>query len=216
MNNFNPFSLREKTIIITGASSGIGQQCAVDCSRMGAKVVLVARNEARLQETMMSLEGAGHKYYSYDLSQTEGIKELVSTISKDVGIVSGFLHCAGVEITKPIQLLTTQDFEDVFKTNALGAFEFVRHLSSVKRFVSGGSIVLVSSISSIIARNGTAAYAASKGALVSYARVLASELSKRGIRVNCISPAMVWTDLVAKDAEQTEGNYEELQKKYVE
>ena len=95
MKGFNPFSLEEKTIIVTGASSGIGRQCAIDCSRMGAKVVLIARNEERLQETMGLLEGDGHKYFSYDLWETEGIEQLVSGIIAACGKVSGFLHCAG-------------------------------------------------------------------------------------------------------------------------
>ena len=196
MTDFNPFSLKEKTIIITGASSGIGRQCAVDCSRMGAKVALVARNEERLKETMGCLEGDGHHCYSYDLSDTEGLEGLVSAIVTDMGKVSGFLHCAGVETTKPIQLLTTKDYEDVLRVNTLSALEIVRRLSSPKRFLAGGSIVFVSSITAIVARNGLSAYSASKGALVSAARVAASELSRRSIRVNCVSPGTVLTPMM--------------------
>ena len=153
MKGFNPFSLEEKTIIVTGASSGIGRQCAIDCSRMGAKVVLIARNEERLQETMGMLEGEGHQYYVYDLRETEGIEQLVSGIIAACGKVSGFLHCAGVEMTKPMKLLTTND-------------------------------------------HGVSAYSASKGALISASRVVASELSKRNIRVNCISPGTVLTPMM--------------------
>ena len=196
MAGFNPFSLEEKTIIITGASSGIGRQCAIDCSRMGAKVVLVARNEERLQETMALLEGDGHRYFSYDLRETEGIEQLVSAIVTACGKVSGFLHCAGVEMTKPIQLLTTKDYEDVLRVNTLSALEFVRRLSPPKRFAASGSIVFVASITAVIARHGLSAYSASKGALVSAAKVVASELSKRGIRVNCISPGTVLTPMM--------------------
>lgn len=196
MKGFNPFSLEEKTIIVTGASSGIGRQCAIDCSRMGAKVVLIARNEERLQETMELLEGDGHKYFSYDLWETEGIEQLVSGIIAACGKVSGFLHCAGVEMTKPIQLLTTNDYENILKVNTLSALEFVRRLSSPKRFAAGGSIVFISSITAVVARQGVAAYSASKGALVSAARVIASELSKRNIRVNCISPGTVLTPMM--------------------
>lgn len=196
MKGFNPFSLEEKTIIVTGASSGIGRQCAIDCSRMGAKVVLIARNEERLQETMALLEGEGHQYYVYDLRKTEGIEQLVSGIIAVCGKVSGFLHCAGVEMTKPMKLLTTNDYEDVMKVNTLSALEFVRWLSSPKRFVAGGSIVFISSITAVIARQGVSAYSASKGALVSASRVIASELSKRNIRVNCISPGTVLTPMM--------------------
>lgn len=196
MAGFNPFSLEEKTIIITGASSGIGRQCAIDCSKMGAKVVLVARNEERLQETMAMLEGDGHRSFSFDLRETEGIEQLVSAIVTACGKVSGFLHCAGVEMTKPLQLLTTKDYEDVLRVNTLSALEFVRRLSPPKRFAASGSIVFVASITAVIARHGLSAYSASKGALVSAARVVASELSKRGIRVNCISPGTVLTPMM--------------------
>ena len=196
MKGFNPFSLEEKTIIVTGASSGIGRQCAIDCSRMGAKVVLIARNEERLQETMGMLEGEGHQYYVYDLRETEGIEQLVSGIIAACGKVSGFLHCAGVEMTKPMKLLTTNDYEDVLKVNTLSALEFVRRLSSPKRLAAGGSIVFISSITAVIARHGVSAYSASKGALISASRVVASELSKRNIRVNCISPGTVLTPMM--------------------
>ena len=198
MTEFNPFSLKGKTILITGASSGIGQQCAIDCSKMGAKVLLIARNEERLKDTLSCLEGDGHGYYSFDLSETSSIKELVSTIITENGKLSGFLHCAGMEVTKPLQLLTPEDFEELFKVNALSAFEIVRHLSSPKRLASGGSIVFVSSITAVVARIGLAAYSASKGALLGSARVIASEFSKRGIRVNCVSPGTVLTPMMER------------------
>ena len=196
MTEFNPFTLAGKNILVTGASSGIGRQCAVDCSRMGAKVVLVARNEKRLQATLSSLEGDGHSAYSFDLRQTEGLKGFVSSVVRDNGKISGLLHCAGVEITQPVQLLTDKDYEEAFRVNALSAFELVRQLCPPKHFMAGGSIVLISSITSVIARNGLAAYSASKGALVSGARVFASELAKRKIRVNCISPGTILTPMM--------------------
>lgn len=136
---FNPFSLEGKTILVTGASSGIGRQCAIDCSKMGAKVILVARNEERLAETLSQMEGEGHKSYSHDLSELGGIKDLVTTVVADSGKLDGFIHAVGIEMTKPVKFLTPEDYEKVYKVNTLSGFEFVRHISSVKNINKGGS-----------------------------------------------------------------------------
>lgn len=193
---FNPFSLDGKTILVTGASSGIGRQCAIDCSKMGAKVVLVARNEERLAETLSQMEGEGHKSYSYDLSELGGIKDLVSTVVAESGKLDGFIHAAGIEMTKPVKLLTPEDYEQVYKVNTLSGFEFVRHITSVKNINKGSSIVLMASITAVIGRGSVAAYAASKGAMVSATRTFSLELASRQIRVNCVSPGTVLTPLM--------------------
>ena len=175
---YNPFSLEGKTIMVTGASSGIGRQCAIDCSKMGAKVVAVARNKERLCSVVdeMATEGS---FYSYDLSKIEGIKELVAN-----------------EVTCPVKVLKQEDYESLYRINTLSAFEIVKHLCSLKTFSKGGSIVLISSISGIIARNGLAAYAASKGAMMSASKVMALELARREIRVNTVSPGTILSPLM--------------------
>lgn len=195
-NLYNPFSLEGKTILVTGASSGIGRQCAIDCSRMGAKVVAIARNTERLDETLSYLHGEGHRSYSFDLSNCEDIKDIVSLIVEENGKLDGLVYAAGIEKSMPAKLLKTSDYEEVMRINTYGAFEIARHVTGVKSFNSKGSIVFISSITSIIARKSTAAYSASKGALVSGARVLAAELANRKIRVNCISPGTILTPLM--------------------
>lgn len=193
---FNPFSLKEKTIIVTGASSGIGRQCAIDCSKMGAKVILIARNQERLEETLASLDNNDHQVYSYDLTQIDGIKELVNTIVSSNGKIDGLIHAAGIEITKPIKLLESSDYEMIYRTNNLSGFELMRQLSSIKNMNKGGSIIFISSITAIIGRSGVAAYAASKGAMISATKSFALELAKRQIRVNCISPGTILTPMM--------------------
>ena len=192
----NPFSLEGKNILITGASSGIGRQCAISCSQMGARVVLIARNEERLKETLSMMEGDEHSYYSADLNEIDSIKELVSIITANTGKLDGFIHAAGIEKTLPIKLLSTGDYENVFKVNTLSAFEFIRMFSNKKYFNDKGHIVLVSSITSVIGRSGVAAYAASKGAMISAVRTMALELSKKSICINCVSPGTVLTPLM--------------------
>lgn len=194
---FNPFSLEGKTILVTGASSGIGRQCAIDCSKMGAKVVSIGRNKERLESLMSEMEGE-NAYYSFDLQELDGIKELISNIVAPHGKLDGFIHAAGIEVTNPVKLTKTEDYESLFKVNCLSAFEIVKNLCGIKTFNKGGSIVLISSISGVIARKGLSAYAASKGALMSAARVMAMEMSTREIRVNTVSPGTILTPMMQK------------------
>ena len=193
----NPFSLDGKTIVVTGASSGIGRQCAIDCSIQGARIVAIARNPERLAETMSLLKGDGHRSYLYDFSNSGGIADLTSTIVADCGRIDGMIYAAGVEKTLPFKVLKPEDYTSIFNVNTLSAIEMARQVSNVRSFSkSSGCIVFIASITAMIARAGTAAYTASKGALVSSARVLAIELAKRRIRVNCISPGTVLTPLM--------------------
>lgn len=194
---YNPFSLEGKTILVTGASSGIGRKSAIDCSKMGAKVVAIGRNTQRLNEVVSEMEGMGTGY-SFDLEKIEDIHGLITDIVNQYGKLDGFIHAAGVEVTNPIKLSKPNEFEDIFRVNCLSAFEIVKNLCGIKTFNKGGSIVLISSISGVIARKGLSAYAASKGALISAARVMALEMAPREIRVNTISPGTVLTPMMQK------------------
>lgn len=193
---YNPFNLQNKVIIVTGASSGIGAQCAIDCSKMGAKVVLIARNEERLNQTLNQMEGEGHLVKPYDLTVVDGIKGLLSSIVEKVGKVDGFIHAAGIEISKPVKLLSMDDYNTVFKINALSGFEFIHQLSSIKNMNKGGSIVLIASITGVIGRGSVSAYAASKGAMISACKSMALEFAKKQVRVNCVSPGTILTPLM--------------------
>lgn len=197
---FNPFSLEGKTVLVTGASSGIGRQTAIDSSKMGAKVIAIGRNKERLDEvaSMMTGENAA---VSYDLNDLNGIKDLIGSVVSEHGKLDGFVHAAGIEVTSPLKLSQIEDFESIYKVNCLSAFEIVKQFGGLKTFNRGGSIVLVSSISGVIARHGLSAYAASKGALISACRVMALEMAPRGIRVNTVSPGTVLTPMMQKALE---------------
>lgn len=198
MESFNPFSLEGRTIIITGASSGIGKQCAIDCSKMGAKIILIARNEERLKETLSLMNNRdNHAYYLADFTQLTNIADLIKEIVSANGKISGFIHAAGIELTKPLKLISIEDYEKIFRINTLSGFEFIHQFSNKKNFEDGGHIVLISSITSIIGRGGVAAYSASKGAMISAIRSMAIELSKKKICINCISPGTILTPLMA-------------------
>lgn len=195
---FNPFSLEGKKILITGASSGIGRQCAIDCSKMGAQVALVARNEDRLNETLSMMEGDGHCSFVCDLSRNELIVDLVSIIVEKVGKLDGLIYAAGIEITKPAKITSIIEYSSILNINTISCIELIKQIGGIKYSNKGASFICISSILSVIARSGLSAYAASKGAIVSASRVLAIELSKRLIRVNCISPGTILTPMMQK------------------
>ena len=191
--------------MVTGASSGIGRQCAIDCSKMGAKIVAIGRNQERLDEVINEMKGDGVNY-SYDLSNIKGIKELVAKIVEEHGKLDGFIHAAGIEVTNPVKLSKPEEYESIFQLNCLSAFEIIKNLCGIKTFNKGGSIVLISSISGVIARKGLSSYAASKGALMSAARVMALEMAPREVRVNTVSPGTILTPMMQKALNAMEEN----------
>lgn len=191
-----PFSLSGKNILITGASSGIGRQCAIDCSKAGATIVLMGRNADRLNETFQLLAQGNHHKVQTDLNDLGSIKPTMESIIEQVGALDGFVHCAGIEKTLPIGSIKPAVFEEIYRVNALSAFEIIRYLSRKSNFNPAGSIVLISSITSVVGRPGVTAYSASKGAVVSAVKTLALEFAKKKTRVNAISPGTVLTPLM--------------------
>ena len=188
----NPFTLEHKHVLITGASSGIGRQCAISCSQQGATITLVGRNMVRLEETFHQLHGKNHHIISEDISNLEVIDEIVKESVEKNGKLNGFIHAAGIEKTLPLRMHKPEIFKDIFEVNVLAAFEFVRIISQ-KKYVcpDNNSFIFISSIMGSVGNNGLVGYSASKGALISSTKSLALELSKKQIRVNCISPGHI-------------------------
>jgi len=211
MNN-NPFSLAGKTILVTGASSGIGRETAIACSRMGATVVITARNAERLQETMNSLhrDGQEHKQLTADLTLTDEVTRLVASLPP----LDGAVLCAGNSTTLPLQFGTREKFDDMFDVNFFAPVELLRLLYKKKLLVKGASVVLLASIGgthSFMPGNGV--YGASKAALNSLMKYAAREYASRKIRVNSICPGMVDTPLIHRGT-ITEEQLAEDAKKY--
>lgn len=195
---FNPFSLDGKTILVTGASSGIGRQCAIDCSKMGAKVVIVARNKDRLNETRSLMDGAEHLIVSQDLTDFDTIPGMVDRIIEAVGPLDGVLHCAGISSTEPLKHYDAERLETFFKANVFGAIMLTKEICRLKNVnKNGASIVLFASVMGVVGESCKSAYSMTKGALISGTRSLAVEYSKKKIRVNCISPGVVETPINA-------------------
>lgn len=194
---YNPFSLSGKTIIITGASSGIGRQCAIDCSKMGATVVLIARNEERLKATLSEMEHPKiHCYYSLDLGNPGDLASIVKEIVMKKGQISGLVNCAGMSTVTPLKMITEDLFDTIFKINVFSALNLTKEVCRMGNYSKDGcSIVFFSSIMGCVGEKGKTLYSATKGALVAATRSLACELSSKGVRVNAISPGAIITPI---------------------
>lgn len=189
---YNPYSLVGKTILITGASSGIGRATAIECSKLGATCVLTGRNEERLQETMSQLAGEGHQYIIADLSTQEGI----DTLAEQAPILDGVVNNAGTGKTKPIAFIKQDDLDLVFQTNTFAPILVIKALLKKKKIARGASLVFTSSVAAFSSHIGNGIYGASKAALMAYMHYCARELADKQIRANAIHPGMVETKLI--------------------
>lgn len=193
---YNPFSLREKTILVTGASSGIGRAIAIECSRMGATVIITARSKERLEKTMMQMEGDVHKHICTDLSDDDAIMELVKSLDFSL---DGVVHCAGYTIPKPFQYLSRDNIDGVMKVNFLAPVLLTQLLLKNKKLKRNCSMVFISSISgTLVSYIGGSVYSASKGAINGIAKTLALELASKQMRVNTITPGMIETNIISE------------------
>lgn len=195
--SYNPFTLLNKKVLITGASSGIGKATAIECSKMGAKVIITGRNDKRLKETFEQLEGEGHEQIVGDLSVQTFVEELVAMVSS----LDGVVLCAGIAVVKPLLFSTQEEFHSIFDTNFFAPVELLRLLTKKKKLLKGSSCVFIASIGGNKAWTpGNAMYGTSKAALKSVVNYFAVELAPKKIRVNGICPGMVETPLIKNEA----------------
>jgi len=191
--NYNPFSLAGKTVLVTGASSGIGRETAIACSRMGASLVITGRDESRLQETGNCLQEPPVQQIAADLTNTDDVKRLLSLLPP----LDGAVLCAGNSTTLPLQFGTREKFDEMFNVNFFAPVELLRLVYKKKILQKGASVVLIASIGgthSFMPGNGV--YGASKAALNSVMKYSAREYASRKVRVNSICPGMVDTPLI--------------------
>ena len=192
---YNPYSLKGKTILITGASSGIGAETAVECSRLGATVVLTGRNVERLLSVMTRLDSSysqGHRYVIADLTSEEETKEMV----EQLGQIDGLVNNAGTNRIKPVGFIKNEDLEYIFHSNTYSSVMLTKMLLKGKKLNHNSSIVFTSSVSAFFNAPGRALYASSKAAITSFMRSFAVELADKGIRANAVHPGLVETKLI--------------------
>jgi len=193
------FNLSNKNIIVTGASSGIGRQCAITFSQLGANIILIARNRKRLEETFNRLNKGNHLYISQDIIEYDKLENAINTVTEKIGKISGFVHSAGTEMTLPLKSMTSSYYENMFAINVISGFELARIISKKKYLdENGASFVFISSVMGMLGQAGKIGYCSSKGALISGAKAMALEMASKHIRVNCIISGVVETEMSNK------------------
>ena len=211
--------LTDKRILIVGASSGIGKQTAITLSRIGAKVILVARNEDKLQSALKELEGEGHSYYVDDVSEVDSIEMLIKKIVAADGPLDGMVYSAGVGTALPLLQSKPDKVQNAFNVNFFGFLEIVRQVTRKGRYNPGMRIVGVSSCASLRGDKSKSIYSSSKAAMDSAVRCLAKELAEKGICINTVAPSMTATELynhyVEKYGEDSATNKELLSRQYL-
>lgn len=189
----NPFSLEGKTILVTGASSGIGRGIATECSKMGAKVILNGRNTERLQETLNNMEGEGHQIIAADIARQEEIDNLIAQLP----VLDGCVLCAGIPQVCPVKHFKRSDIEDIFSVNTFAPIMITSSLVKKKKIHKASSVVLIESVSGVfVGTKGDVSYNASKAALNGFLKGAALELAGQGIRINAINPGLVPTNIL--------------------
>lgn len=191
----HPFSLENKRILVTGASSGIGKSASIALSQAGAKIILVARDAGKLSDTLSQLSGSGHVSVPYDLTQLENIPVWMKELAQEIGVLDGLLHCAGLHMAKPLKLLNTVDLESIWRVNVSSAVMLSKGFRQKNVRSLEANIVLMSSVVAEYGEVAIAAYASTKGAIHALIKSLAIELASEKIRVNGVAPGVVKTGM---------------------
>lgn len=206
---YNPYSLENKTILVAGASSGIGRELAVECSKMGAAVHILGRNEKKLSETLSSMEGGGHHIHICDITHEDELDALVS----ELPVLDGFANCVGVAKVTLMKFLSKKSLNEIIETNTVAPISLMQKLVRKKKLSKKSSVVFTSSLSGVYTVHyGDALNATSKGAINAFAKSAALDLGAQGIRVNCVNPGVVATEAAFAGTSLTKEEMEEKQK----
>lgn len=206
----NSYNFTGKTILVTGASSGIGKQVSIQCAAAGATVFLLGRNQDRLQKTVDLLDGEGHQVFCGDIKD----ENFIVDTCKKLPPLDGVVQSAGLMKLTPIKFLTAGIIDDLFAINLRAPILFTTTLVKLKKLKPYSSMVLLSSITgAVIGCRANSVYGATKGGLQAFCKSAALELSKNNIRVNCVAPGMVETEGVERIGEHVTPESIELDKK---
>ena len=185
------FDLSKKIIMVTGASSGIGRGVAVSLAKEGATLVLIGRNEKKLEETLNQLFGSEHLIIVADLTNSQDLMR----ISSDAASLDGLVHCAGIIKRSPLKFMSKESFLNLLDVNVISGSELLRYLIKQRKIKRCASVVFISSVGSDYSSLGNTMYMSTKGAVNSMIKGLAFELARKQIRVNGIQPGLVITNL---------------------
>ena len=194
---FNPFSLNGKNIVISGAASGIARQCAISCSKMGGRLVLLDLNEEGLKETMTMVDHPEKHFMAVvNLTEREHVKAAVAEGVAKVGKLNGLLNCAGISTTLPLNAVKEDTLDKFFKTNVYTGYYLAQEICRRTNLSdNGASIVFFSSVVGSYGEAGKSVYGMTKGALKAVTKSLAVELARKNVRVNAVSPGVVVTPI---------------------
>jgi len=199
----NPMELSGKTVLITGASDGIGKATALLLNQLGAKVIMVARNEEKLQSVSEIIGGQNHGWYSYDLRNIDEIEDLVKKIVADHGALDGFVHCAGISSLRPLKMTNFEYLHNMLLVNFYSFVELTRCIAKKGNSNEGMSIIAMSSIAGMKGFKSQTAYSSSKAALEGAIRSMAKELCEKKIRINSIRAGFIKTRMLESFKEKT-------------
>lgn len=205
----SPFALTDKTILITGASSGIGKEAAILISQAGGTVVITGRDEKRLQETFDQLQGDNHWMKSADLTVEAEMDAFIEGLPQ----MNGVVHCAGIVGPLPVKFILQEHIDRMFAINYMVPVNLTGKLLRKKRVLDSASILFMSTIATKNPYFGGALYSGSKAALEAYAKTLALELVGKGIRANCLMAGLVDTPMIASPSE--DAMQEEAMERYL-
>lgn len=190
--------VRDHAFLVTGASSGIGKATAIRASRFGARLAIVGRNTASLEETLSQLDGDGHLIAELDLTDTQSIAGVLTSLSEQIGPLSGMFHSAGMHAVTPLRAVTRSQLDELFEINVSSGFLLAKAFRRPNVRADNSSIVLMSSSAGLVGEAGVSVYAATKAAVASMGRSLALELASEGVRVNSIAAGIIETPLTEK------------------
>ncbi|MCH8567404.1 MAG: SDR family oxidoreductase [Balneolales bacterium] len=199
----SPFSLSGKTILITGASSGIGKSIAIACADAGASIFAFGRDQERLADTLSKLvcnsDNQNHRSFAVELTDDDSISEIMKSLEEEGVRFSGFVHSAGISTTLPLRSMKPDSTTPFMKLNVDAGIHLTKWITRKKMVAeNGSSVVFLSSVMSVVGESGKTIYSMTKGALLSASRSLAVELAPKKVRVNCISPGVVETPMSGK------------------
>jgi NAD(P)-dependent dehydrogenase (short-subunit alcohol dehydrogenase family) len=199
----NPIDLSGRSILVTGASSGIGRETGVLLSQLGARVILAGRNKDRLDRTQAILDGSGHHVEQFDLADLDAIPAWVKDLASRYDALHGVVHSAGIYGVYPLRTLTAPQIEETLRLNLNAAILLAKGFRQKGCHAERGAIVFLSSVAGLRGHAGLSAYTASKSALIGVTKSLAIELARDGIRVNNVAPGLVETEMASQFEEQT-------------
>ncbi|TQL79764.1 SDR family NAD(P)-dependent oxidoreductase [Delftia sp. HK171] len=195
----DPFSLQGKTVLVTGASSGLGRQIAISCAQRGARIIATGRDSQRLQGTFDLLEGSGHQQIEANLTDAQDRTALVQATPR----IDGLVHCAGRQMLSPIRQLQESLMTEMYAIHFLAPVMLTQQLLITNKLAPAASIIFMLSTSAHIGTRGVGPYSAMKSGLLGIIRCLAVEQARHRMRVNGISPSVVPTPMWG-DAGQNE------------